>query len=301
MNLEDRIASGAFTLIAEIGVNYYDIARQRGISPMEAAKLMCKEASEAGVHAVKFQTYKAESLASRHSPSYWDTSEESSTSQYELFKRYDSFGEREYRELSVYCDSIGIGFCSTPFDFESADYLEPLMGVYKVSSSDLTNIPFIEHQARKGKPMILSVGAGDLTEMRSAVQAVRAVNDSPLALLHCVLEYPTPYEHANLSRIASITREFPDVIVRCCSMAAIIAPSYFQTPCSGGFFIFRVWKPRDPVAPIPTQCRPIPWANRGNAIDRVVFFSPYGPFMEKSAFVCRKSRNPCVETPPQWA
>ena len=62
MNLEDRIASGAFTLIAEIGVNYYDIARQRGISPMEAAKLMCKEASEAGVHAVKFQTYKAESL-----------------------------------------------------------------------------------------------------------------------------------------------------------------------------------------------------------------------------------------------
>ena len=87
------------------------------------------------------------------------------------------------------------------------------MGVYKVSSSDLTNIPFIEHQARKGKPMILSVGAGDLTEMRSAVQAVRAVNDSPLALLHCVLEYPTPYEHANLSRIASITREFPDVIV----------------------------------------------------------------------------------------
>ena len=123
MNLEDRIASGAFTLIAEIGVNYYDIARQRGISPMEAAKLMCKEASEAGVHAVKFQTYKAESLASRHSPSYWDTSEESSTSQYELFKRYDSFGEREYRELSVYCDSIGIGFCSTPFDFESADYL----------------------------------------------------------------------------------------------------------------------------------------------------------------------------------
>lgn len=112
MNLEDRIASGAFTLIAEIGVNYYDIARQRGISPMEAAKLMCKEASEAGVHAVKFQTYKAESLASRHSPSYWDTSEESSTSQYELFKRYDSFGEREYRELSVYCDSIGIGFCS---------------------------------------------------------------------------------------------------------------------------------------------------------------------------------------------
>lgn len=90
-------------------------------------------------------------------------------------------------------------------------------------------------------------------------------------------------------------------IVRCCSMAAIIAPSYFQTPCSGGFFIFRSWKPPVPMAPISNRCLPIPWANRGNAPDRVVFFSPYGPFMEKSAFVCRKSRNPRVETPPQWA
>lgn len=85
-------------------------------------------------------------------------------------------------------------------------------------------------------------------------------------------------------------------------MAAIIAPSYFQTPCSGGFFIFRAWKPPAPMAPDPTESLPIiPWANRGNAPDRVVFFSPYGPFMEKSAFVCRKSRNPRVETPPQWA
>lgn len=87
----------------------------------------------------------------------------------------------------------------------------------------------------------------------------------------------------------------------CCLMAAIIAPSYFQTPCSGGFFIFRAWKPPAPMAPDPTESLPIPWVNRGNAPDRVVFFSPYGPFMEKSAFVCRKSRNPCVETPPQWA
>ena len=87
----------------------------------------------------------------------------------------------------------------------------------------------------------------------------------------------------------------------CCSMAAIIAPSYLQTPCSGGFFFFRAWKPRDPMAPIPTKRRLIPWANRQNAPDRVVFFSPYGPFMEKSAFACRKSRNPRVETPPQWA
>ena len=212
-NLVNRIVSGKFTLIAEIGVNYYDIAEQRGISNIEAAKLMCREAKNAGAHAVKFQTYKAETLAALQSPSYWDTSEETTASQRELFKKYDSFGEPEYRELAEYCGSIGVDFCSTAFDFESVDYLEPLMDVYKISSSDLTNLPFIEYQAKKGKPIIMSVGAGALDEMRAAVAAVRKHNNEPLVLCHCVLEYPTPYSDANLRRIMSIKEEFPDVIV----------------------------------------------------------------------------------------
>lgn len=212
-NLIERIESGAFTLIAEIGVNYYDIAASRGISNMEAAKLMCAEAAAAGIHAVKFQSYKAETLAAKDSPSYWDTSEEPTTSQRELFKKFDSFGEAEYTELAQYCESLGIEFSSTAFDFESADYLEPLMSVYKISSSDLTNIPFIRYQAAKGKPIIMSVGAGDIDEMREAVRAVREVNTQPLVLCHCVLEYPTPYADANLRRITSLAQEFPDVIL----------------------------------------------------------------------------------------
>ena len=167
--LIDRILSGEFTLIAEIGVNYYDIAKQEGISNMEAAKLMCREAKSAGIHAVKFQTYKAETLAVADSPSYWDNSEEPTTTQRALFEKFDSFGEFEYRELANYCAGLGLDFCSTAFDFESADYLESLMDVYKVSSSDLTNLPFIEYQAAKGKPMIVSVGAGDLAEIERAV------------------------------------------------------------------------------------------------------------------------------------
>lgn len=212
-NLTKKLVSGEFALIAEIGVNYYDIATQRGITPMEAAKLMCREAHDAGVTAVKFQTYKADTLAAKESPSYWDTSEEATTSQYELFCKYDSFGEPEYRELAAYCAEIGVDFCSTAFDFGSADYLEPMMDVYKISSSDLTNIPFIEYQAAKGKPVIMSVGAADLEEMRAAVAAVRRVSDAPLVLMHCVLEYPTPYEDANLRRIASLKKEFPDLVV----------------------------------------------------------------------------------------
>lgn len=212
-NLANRIVSGKFTLIAEIGVNYYDIATKYGISNMEAAKLMCREAKKAGIHAVKFQTYKAETLAAADSPSYWDTSEEPTTSQRELFKKFDSFGEKEYRELADYCKEIGIDFCSTAFDFESADYLDAIMDVYKVSSSDLTNLPFIEYQARKGKPIIMSVGAGVLDEMKAAVAAVRKWNNEPLVLCHCVLEYPTPYGDANLSRIKSLSAEFPDLII----------------------------------------------------------------------------------------
>lgn len=211
--LMERILAGRFALIAEIGVNYYDIADQRGIAPLEAARLMCREAQAAGIHAVKFQTYKAGALAAKESPSYWDTREELSTSQFELFKKFDSFGEAEYRELSDYCRQIGIDFCSTAFDFESADYLEPLMDVCKISSSDLTNLPFIEYQAAKGKPVIMSVGAGELSEMREAVAAVRRVNNQPLVLCHCVLEYPTPYEDANLRRIGSLKEAFPDAII----------------------------------------------------------------------------------------
>ena len=149
-------------LIAEIGVNYYDIAKKENISNMDAAKLMVKEAKDAGCNAVKFQSYKANTIASKNSPAYWDTNEEPTTSQYELFKKFDSFGEEEYREIADYCNEIGIMFLSTPFDFDSIDYLDEFMDVYKISSSDLTNIPFIRKIAEKGKDIIISTGASNL-------------------------------------------------------------------------------------------------------------------------------------------
>lgn len=209
----NRLQNRQFTLMAEIGVNYYDIAAKLHITSMEAAKLMVLSAHNAGVHAVKFQTYKAETLASRNSPAYWDTTEESTTSQYALFKKFDSFGKDEYQELSSFCDSIGIEFCSTPFDFESADYLYDMMNVYKISSSDLTNLPFIKHMAQKQKPILLSVGASNIDEIKRAVQTIQQNNNQPVCLLHCVLEYPTPYEHANLMKIATLKKEFPDLYI----------------------------------------------------------------------------------------
>lgn len=209
----NRALEGEFVLIAEIGVNYYDIAIKYGITPMEAAKLMINEAKLAGVHAVKFQSYKASSLATKNSPSYWDNNEESTKSQYELFRKFDSFSYDEYKELADYCKELNIEFLSTAFDFESADYLFDLMNVYKISSSDLTNLPFIQHQAKKGKPILLSIGASDKPEIDQALQVIKNNNNEPIVLLHCVLEYPTPYEHANLNRITTLKEKYPGLII----------------------------------------------------------------------------------------
>jgi N-acetylneuraminate synthase len=120
----DRALKGQFVLIAEIGVNYYDIATKLNISLMDAAKLMVKEAKEAGIHAVKFQTYKAGTLAAKDSPSYWDTTEETTTSQYQLFTKFDSFGEAEYKELKDYCGEIWVdGGIRTKQDEQVAKFL----------------------------------------------------------------------------------------------------------------------------------------------------------------------------------
>ncbi|WP_147534490.1 N-acetylneuraminate synthase family protein [Bacillus marasmi] len=209
----DRATKNKFVLIAEIGVNYYDIANVNKIAPIEAAKLMIQKAKSSGVHAVKFQSYKAETLAAKTSPSYWDVNEESTTSQYELFKKFDSFSYNEYKVLSDYCKSLDIEFLSTAFDFESADYLYDLMNVYKISSSDLNNLPFVEYQAKKGKPILLSIGASNEEEIDETISTIRRYNDKPIILMHCVLEYPTPYSHANLNRIISIKNKYTDLII----------------------------------------------------------------------------------------
>ena len=191
-------------VIAEIGVNHE--------GSMELAKRLVDEAKEGGADAVKFQSYKAETLASKDSPSYWDTNEEPTTSQYELFKKHDSFWIDEMQELKNYCDEVDIEFMSTPFDIESANFLNDMMDVYKISSSDITNKPFIEYLCQFNKPIILSTGASSLHEIQEAVSWIENYGNH-LALLHCVLNYPTPDENANLGMILDLRAKFPDKII----------------------------------------------------------------------------------------
>lgn len=191
-------------VIAEIGVNYE--------GSMELAKRLVNEAKEGGADAVKFQTYKADTIASKNSPAYWDTTKEPTLSQHELFTKHQGFWFEEMQELKNYCDKIDIEFMSTPFDMESATFLNEMMDVYKISSSDLTNKPFIEYMCSFGKPIILSTGASSISEVFEAVSWIEKLGN-PLALLHCVLNYPTPDENANLGMIMDLKAKFPDKII----------------------------------------------------------------------------------------
>lgn len=191
-------------IIAEAGVNHE--------GSMELAKRLIDEAAEGGAHAIKFQSYKAERLASKNSPYYWDITKEPTRSQYELFKKYDKFWKKEYEELKKYCDKTGIEFMSTPFDIESANFLNDLMNVFKISSSDITNLPFIEYQCQFKKPIILSTGASYLWEIQEAVDIIEK-HGNPLILMHCVLNYPTPNKNANLGMIWGLKQHFPNHII----------------------------------------------------------------------------------------
>lgn len=191
-------------IIAEAGVNHEGC--------MDTAKRLIDEAKEGGADAIKFQTYKAETIASKDSPAYWDTDEEPTESQYKLFKKHDNFWKDEFIELKKYCDKVGIEFLSTPFDVEAAEFLNDLMDVFKISSSDITNKPFIEYICNFEKPIILSTGASYLHEIEEAVYWV-GNKGVPLALLHCVLNYPTDDKNAHLGMIRGLKKKFPELMI----------------------------------------------------------------------------------------
>ena len=188
-------------LIAEIGVNHG--------GDLERAKTLIKLAHEGGAHAAKFQTYKADKLASKETaPAYWDTNEEPTSTQHELFSKYDGFGTEQYLELAEYCNQLGIDFLSTPFDLDAVDDLDSLMPAIKIASADLTNIPLIRKVASKKKPVLLSVGASTHQEIERSVEILLESGAQSLTLLHCVLNYPTPKDHAQLAQIPVLIEKF---------------------------------------------------------------------------------------------
>lgn len=192
-------------IIAEIGVNHE--------GSMDLAKRLIDEAVKGGAHAVKFQSYKAGKIASKNSPAYWDQSKESTDSQYKLFQKYDGFEQKEYQELADYCLTSGIHFMSTPFDLDAVEYLSPLVPAFKIASADITNVPLVRKCAMQGKPLIISTGAATLPEIEFALTTARNAGAKEIGLLHCVLNYPTSEEDAQLGMILTLKRTFPEVAI----------------------------------------------------------------------------------------
>lgn len=188
-------------VIAEAGVNHN--------GNLELAKKLVDAAYEAGVDAVKFQTFKSEEIVTPEAEQakYQTENTGKKESQYEMLKRlelsYDNF-----RELKEYCDKVGIMFLSTPHSCkDDVDLVAELCKAIKVGSGDLTNLPILKYMAEKNLPIILSTGMANMEEIKEGVEAVLPINKQ-LILLHCTTNYPTALNEVNLKAMETMEKAF---------------------------------------------------------------------------------------------
>lgn len=194
-------------IIAEAGVHHN--------CSLDTAKTLIDAASEAGADAVKFQTYKADTLVTSWAPKYWQEGKDNNReTQLDYFKKRDKFVFSDYQAISKHAKKRGILFCSTPFDQQAVEWLNELdIPLWKVASADLDNYPLLEEIAKTQKPVLLSTGASYFREISDTVTFLRSSGVKELALLHCNLAYPTPNNQANLLRILKLKELFPDLLV----------------------------------------------------------------------------------------
>lgn len=190
-------------IIAEAGVNHN--------GNMDIAKRLIDAAADAGVDYVKFQTFKTENLVSFNAPTAeYQKAATQETSQYAMLKRLE-LNEQQHIELIEYCNKKGVKFLSTAFDMDSIDLLESLnLDLWKIPSGEITNYPYLARIAATGKPIIMSTGMCDTSDINNALDALienGATNES-ITLLHCNTQYPTPYEDVNLLAMNTIKSDY---------------------------------------------------------------------------------------------
>lgn len=189
-------------IIAEAGVNHN--------GKMSLAKKLIGAAKKAGANAIKFQTYSTERLVTPHSEkaAYQRAGHSDRESQYQMLKRLE-LSDDDFQSLSDYAEKNNITFLSSPFDEESADFLETLdVPAYKVGSGELTNIPLLQHIAHKNRPMILSTGMATIGEVETALHAIQKTGLQDIVLLHCISGYPSAIGTQNLLAIQTLEHTF---------------------------------------------------------------------------------------------
>ncbi len=185
-------------IIAEAGVNHN--------GSKELAKKMILEAKKAGVDYVKFQTFVPENLVSKNAAKaeYQKETTGSNESQLQMLRGL-ALTEENFVELKEYCEELGVGFISTPFDLESLTFLESLdMDFWKIPSGEITNLPYLEAIASTGRKVIMSTGMCNMDEIQQAIKVLENNGSKEIILLHCNTQYPTPFEDVNLSAMRHI-------------------------------------------------------------------------------------------------
>jgi N-acetylneuraminate synthase len=188
-------------IIAEAGVNHG--------GNMKIAKELIDLAVKAKVDAVKFQAFKTDNLILKNiqkAPYQKDTTD-ASESQFDMLKRLEVSREQNI-ELKEYCADKDIVFLTTPFDEESLEEIDELnLPAYKVSSTDITNLPFLKKIAQKGKPIFLSTGMSYLSEVELALKVIYEWNKN-VVLLQCTSNYPIKDSEVNLAVINTYKDNF---------------------------------------------------------------------------------------------
>ena len=188
-------------IIAEAGVNHN--------GDINLAYQLVDAAKAAGVDCIKFQTFKSENLVSHTAQkAEYQKAATGDSSQQDMLKQLElSFGE--FVSLKEYCDRKGIFFLSTPFDFESIEFLNSIeMPFWKIPSGEVTNYPYLVALAKTGKPVVMSTGMCEMQEIEDAIAVLRENGASDIKLLHCNTEYPTPYEDVNLKAMKTLRDAF---------------------------------------------------------------------------------------------
>lgn len=194
-------------IIAELSGNHnqdFDLA----VKTIEAAK-------QAGVDALKLQTYTADTITLDSDLPHFRTRSDSLWAGQKLYDLYKvAYTPWEWQpKLKKIANDLGLHCFSSPFDLSSVDFLEQMdVPAYKIASFEITDIPLIEYVASKNKPIIISTGIANKEDIQLAVDACRKQGNEQIAILKCTSAYPTPLEDANLNTIPLIAQEFDTVV-----------------------------------------------------------------------------------------
>lgn len=188
-------------VIAEAGVNHN--------GDIKTAEQLIDVASASGADAVKFQTFKAESLVCKTAKKagYQMKTTDQSETQYDMLKKLELTGQM-HMDLMEYCSKKKIMFLSTPFDIESIKFLSGLgMEIFKIPSGEINNLPYLREIAKQKKKVILSTGMSSMEEVKAAVNVLKDNGAEDITLLHCNTQYPTPLKDVNLLAMVRMREE----------------------------------------------------------------------------------------------